>query len=123
MTATVILADRLAAAKVACRPQRSGRVRSVVGMSVTVEGVQAAIGEAVSVARPGQDLVAEVVAIDDDGLVCMPLGDLTGIRAEPRCSSPPTGYPCPWATPSRPGCWTLSAVPSTAAPAWRAYPG
>jgi flagellum-specific ATP synthase len=50
-------------------------------MSVTVEGVQAAIGEAVALYRPGGDLIAEVVAIDDDGLVCMPLGELSGIRS------------------------------------------
>ena len=50
-------------------------------MSVTVEGVQAAIGDAVTLARPGGELVAEVVAIDTDGLVCMPLGELAGVRA------------------------------------------
>jgi flagellum-specific ATP synthase len=50
-------------------------------MSVTVEGVQAAIGDAVTLARPGSELVAEVVAIDEDGLVCMPLGELAGVRS------------------------------------------
>jgi flagellum-specific ATP synthase len=71
----------LDAAKAAARPRVTGRIRSVVGMSVTVEGVQAAIGEAVALYRPGGDLIAEVVAIDDDGLVCMPLGELSGIRS------------------------------------------
>lgn len=75
------LRKRLDAAKLAARPRALGRVRSVVGMSVTVEGVQAAIGEAVALGRPGGDLLAEVVAIDEDGLVCMPLGELSGIRA------------------------------------------
>lgn len=75
------LAERLAHARVAARPRATGRVRSVVGMSVTVEGVRAAIGDAVSVARPGGDLTAEVVAIDDSGLICLPLGELGGIRA------------------------------------------
>ena len=46
-----------------------------------VEGVQAAIGDAVTLARPSGELVAEVVAIDEDGLVCMPLGELAGIRS------------------------------------------
>jgi flagellum-specific ATP synthase len=50
-------------------------------MSVTVEGVQAAIGDAVTLARPSGELVAEVVAIDEDGLLCLALGDLNGIRA------------------------------------------
>ena len=75
------LAERLDAAKAAAQPLSSGRVRSVVGLSVTVEGVQAAIGDAVTLARPGGELVAEVVAIDADGLVCMPLGELSGVRA------------------------------------------
>jgi flagellum-specific ATP synthase len=75
------LRERLDAAKAAARPRPSGRVRSVVGMSVTVEGVQAAIGDAVTLARPGGELVAEVVAIDEDGLVCMPLGELAGVRS------------------------------------------
>jgi flagellum-specific ATP synthase len=81
MSPAIALADRLAAATLAAQPRISGRVRSVVGMSVTVEGVQAAIGDAVSLARPGGDLIAEVVAIEEDGMVCMPLGDLAGIRA------------------------------------------
>jgi flagellum-specific ATP synthase len=81
VTAAICLRDRLDAARVAAQPRSSGRVRSVVGMSVTVEGVQAAIGEAVTLARPGGELVAEVVAIDEDGLVCMALGDLAGVRS------------------------------------------
>ncbi len=81
MSPAISLAERLDAAKLAARPRTTGRVRSVVGLSVTVEGVQAAIGEAVALARPGGELIAEVVAIDDDGLVCMPLGELAGIRA------------------------------------------
>jgi flagellum-specific ATP synthase len=81
VTAAICLRDRLDAAKAAAQPRSSGRVRSVVGMSVTVEGVQAAIGEAVTLARPGGELVAEVVAIDDGGLVCMPLGELAGVRS------------------------------------------
>jgi flagellum-specific ATP synthase len=75
------LRDRLDAAKSAAQPRSTGRVRSVVGLSVTVEGVQAAIGDAVTLARPGSELVAEVVAIDEDGLVCMPLGELAGVRS------------------------------------------
>ncbi len=72
---------RLEAAISAARPRPVGRVRSVVGLSILVEGVNAAIGEAVTLPAPSGELVAEVVAIDDDGLVCLPLGDLQGIRA------------------------------------------
>ena len=81
MSTAVRLAERLDAAKAAAQPLSSGRVRSVVGLSVTVEGIQGAIGDAVTLARPGGELVAEVVAIDADGLVCMPLGELSGVRA------------------------------------------
>jgi flagellum-specific ATP synthase len=81
MSPAIVLSERVDAAKRAARPRITGRVRSVVGMSVTVEGVEAAIGDAVVVARPGDELVAEVVAIGEDGLVCMPFGELVGIRA------------------------------------------
>jgi flagellum-specific ATP synthase len=81
MSTAIVLSERVDAAKRAARPRITGRVRSVVGMSVTVEGVEAAIGDAVVVARPGDELVAEVVAIGEDGLVCMPFGELVGIRA------------------------------------------
>ena len=77
----ISLEKRLDGAKQAAAPYSTGRVRSVVGMSVMVEGVQAAIGDAVTLARPSGELVAEVVAIDEDGLLCLALGDLNGIRA------------------------------------------
>jgi flagellum-specific ATP synthase len=81
VSAVISLQKRLDSAKQAAAPYATGRVRSVVGMSVTVEGVQAAIGDAVTLARPSGELVAEVVAIDEDGLLCLALGDLNGIRA------------------------------------------
>jgi flagellum-specific ATP synthase len=81
MSTVISLQKRLDGAKQAAAPYSTGRVRSVVGMSVMVEGVQAAIGDAVTLARPSGELVAEVVAIDEDGLLCLALGDLNGIRA------------------------------------------
>jgi flagellum-specific ATP synthase len=81
MSTVISLQKRLDGAKQAAAPYATGRVRSVVGMSVMVEGVQAAIGDAVTLARPSGELVAEVVAIDEDGLLCLALGDLSGIRA------------------------------------------
>ncbi len=81
MSPVISLQKRLDGAKQAAAPYATGRVRSVVGMSVMVEGVQAAIGDAVTLARPSGELVAEVVAIDEDGLLCLALGDLNGIRA------------------------------------------
>jgi flagellum-specific ATP synthase len=81
VSSVISLQKRLDGAKQAAAPYTTGRVRSVVGMSVMVEGVQAAIGDAVTLARPSGELVAEVVAIDEEGLLCLALGDLTGIRA------------------------------------------
>ncbi len=81
MSTVISLQKRLDGAKQAAAPYSTGRVRSVVGMSVMVEGVEAAIGDAVTLARPSGELVAEVVAIDEDGLLCLALGDLNGIRA------------------------------------------
>jgi flagellum-specific ATP synthase len=81
VSTVISLQKRLDGAKQAAAPYSTGRVRSVVGMSVMVEGVEAAIGDAVTLARPSGELVAEVVAIDEDGLLCLALGDLNGIRA------------------------------------------
>ncbi len=91
-----LLSHRLEAARAAVRPATWGRVRAVVGMSVTVDGVDAAIGEAVALERSdGARLVAEVVAIDDSGLVCMPLGELAGVRAGARAEALPGGLSIP----------------------------
>jgi flagellum-specific ATP synthase len=63
------------------RPRVFGRVSRVVGLNLEVEGLQLAIGSAVTVASTEGPLLAEVVAIRADGLVCMPLGELRGVRA------------------------------------------
>ncbi len=66
----------------AARPRASGRVTRVVGLNLEVEGLTAPIGSAVELPTVrGESLVAEVVALRDGGLVCMPLGDLSGIEA------------------------------------------
>jgi flagellum-specific ATP synthase len=68
----------LDAAAVAAAPRAVGRVEAVVGLHLDVAGLDAAVGDAVCV--DGR-IEAEVVAIRDGGVVCMPLGDLTGIKA------------------------------------------
>jgi flagellum-specific ATP synthase len=65
----------------AAKPRVFGRVARVVGLNLDVEGLQLPIGSAVTVDGADGPLTAEVVAIRDDGLVCMPLGELRGIRA------------------------------------------
>ena len=64
----------------AVAPRRTGRVTRLVGLRIEVEGVPAAVGEAVRIWRGGGVLDAEVVAVQGAALACMPLGDLAGVR-------------------------------------------
>jgi flagellum-specific ATP synthase len=80
----VTLAERMPSVLDAARPRVTGRVARVLGLNLEVAGIEAAIGDAVVVEAPGQPddvLLAEVVALRDDGAVCMPFGDLRGVRA------------------------------------------
>ncbi|MDA8266787.1 MAG: EscN/YscN/HrcN family type III secretion system ATPase, partial [Actinomycetota bacterium] len=61
-------------------PRRTGRVTRLVGLRVEVDGLEAAVGDAVRIWRGGGTLDAEVVAVQGSTLACMPLGDLTGVR-------------------------------------------
>ncbi|MBO9523535.1 MAG: FliI/YscN family ATPase [Nocardioidaceae bacterium] len=61
----------------AARPLRLGRVTELVGLHLRVRGLHAAVGDLVEV-EPG--VLAEVAASDPDGLVCLPLGETTGLR-------------------------------------------
>ncbi len=65
----------------AARPRRTGRVTRLVGLRLEVEGLEAAVGDAVVVHRAGGGtLPAEVVAVEGGRLACMPLGTLSGVR-------------------------------------------
>ena len=70
----------LEAAHRAAGPRRTGRVSKMVGLRLEVEGIEAAVGDAVRVWRDGGVLDAEVVAVQGSSLACMPLGELTGVR-------------------------------------------
>ena len=71
----------IATAVAAAAPRRTGRVAQVVGVNVEVTGIEPAIGEAVRIERHGHDdVLAEVVALRDRTAVCMPFGDLHGVR-------------------------------------------
>lgn len=71
---------RFGSARAAARAERVGQVASIVGLGVEVTGLQAAIGDLISVGEaPGID--AEVIATTRDGIRCMPLGTLTGVHA------------------------------------------
>ncbi len=70
----------LSAARQACQPRRTGRVSRLVGLRLEVEGIEAAVGDAVRVWRDGGILDAEVVAVQGESLACMPFGDLKGVH-------------------------------------------
>ncbi len=66
----------------AARPQRVGTVTSAVGLGLTVAGLDASVGEVLTVGAEGAGQTAvEVVATDASGVRCMPLGRLTGVTA------------------------------------------
>ena len=71
---------RLQDAVAAARPERVGRVASVVGLGVDVRGLVAAIGDTVRIGDTAP-VHAEVVAADTDRVRCMPFAATTGIGA------------------------------------------
>ncbi len=75
------LAERLERATRVCRPERLGVVRSAVGLSLDVAGVEAAVGDLVEVHGPSGPVAAEVIAVDGEVVRCMPLTHPVGLRA------------------------------------------
>jgi len=59
--------------------RRLGRLARVVGMEIEIRGVRAAIGDLVRIGAAPGGLLAEVVAVDDDRAVVMPLGSAEGL--------------------------------------------
>ncbi|OLF19357.1 FliI/YscN family ATPase [Actinophytocola xanthii] len=74
-----LLKDRIAKLLPAARPSVTGRVTGVVGLSVSVAGLTARVGDLVSIGTRPDDLLAEVVALGTDRVVCLPLGPLRGV--------------------------------------------
>ncbi|WP_411720318.1 FliI/YscN family ATPase [Mycetocola sp.] len=70
-------AQHFSSALLAARPERVGTVTSVVGLAVELRGLDSAVGDLITI---GDDVDAEVVATSRDGVRCMPLGRMTGIR-------------------------------------------
>ncbi len=81
-------AAALSRARLAARPQLTGSVVGAMGLTLTVDGVTAAVGDLVEV---GSGLLAEVVAVGRDRLTCMPLGEISGVHAGAPVR--PTGMP------------------------------
>ena len=65
----------------AARPRAQGRVARVVGLNLEIDGLQLPIGASVRINGEAGEVISEVVAVHSDGLVCMPLGELRGVRA------------------------------------------
>ena len=57
----------------AAAPTVTGRVTSAVGLSVDVDGLDLAVGEAVSLEGDAGSILAEVVALHGDAATCMPV--------------------------------------------------
>ncbi len=73
--------EMVQAAKEVASPRMTGRVSHMVGLTIEVEGLVAAVGDAVRVARGARGwLDAEVVAVHGSGLACMPFGNPRGVR-------------------------------------------
>ena len=77
---SIVPAALRAQLRAAIGPQRTGRVTRLVGLRVEVEGVDAAVGDAVRIWSGSVPLDAQVVAVDGKSLACMPFGELTGLR-------------------------------------------
>lgn len=57
-----------------------GKVKKVIGLTIEVEGIQAFIGEVCKIKlNSGKEVNAEVVGFTDNGVLLMPLGDITGV--------------------------------------------
>jgi flagellum-specific ATP synthase len=78
---TGLLEELTESAHAAARPLRYGRVDQVVGMSIEVSGLAAAVGDGVMLLVDDGPLEAEVVALRNGRAVCVPLGETTGLRA------------------------------------------
>jgi flagellum-specific ATP synthase len=82
VTATLLRPRGLDDALRRAAPQRVGVVTSAVGLGLTIAGLDAHVGEVVTVgAEDGPQTAVEVVATDVTGVRCMPLGRLTTVTA------------------------------------------
>lgn len=68
------------AARAAVAPEQFGLLTELLGLRLRVVGIRAAVGDLVEV-RSQPPVLAEVVASNAAGLVCLPLGSTTGLRA------------------------------------------
>jgi flagellum-specific ATP synthase len=76
---SVLTGSLRARALQAVRPVQLGRVAELLALHLRVTGLSAAVGDLVEVAGP-VPVLAEVAASGPGGVVCLPLGDTSGLR-------------------------------------------
>lgn len=64
----------------AARPARYGHITQMVGMSIEVAGISAAIGDGLVLLPDDNRVDAEVVALREDRAICLAFGETTGLR-------------------------------------------
>lgn len=65
----------------AAAPIRVGSVAAVLGLGLDIEGLDAGVGDVVTVGEGAAMIHAEVVAATRDGIRCMPYGPMAGLSA------------------------------------------
>ena len=65
----------LTRARAAARPEITGSVSGAMGLTLSVDGISAAVGDLVEVNPGDRGLLAEVVAVGRERLTCMPMFD------------------------------------------------
>lgn len=81
LTTPVTLTDAWSKIINEAQPERVGRVRAAVGLSLEVDGLDCAIGDIVRIGSGDAAIPAEVVATSGRTLRCMPLAHTQGLRA------------------------------------------
>ncbi len=76
---TDVFGERMRAALVAAKPLARGKVIGAVGLRVTVSGLSARVGDLLRMGDGPDTVLAEVAALDNDRLSCLPLGPIAGL--------------------------------------------
>ncbi|MEO7125510.1 MAG: FliI/YscN family ATPase [Nakamurella sp.] len=80
------IARSIRAATTAARPEVSGTVTEVRGLSITVRGLSARVGDVIRIGSE-HPVPAEVVAVQAQSVICLPLGQVNGIGSGDRAVS------------------------------------
>ena len=104
---TSVLDELREPALAAARPRPYGQVDQVVGMSIKISGVPAAVGDGLVLHTDDGPLQAEVVALHDGKAVCVALGETGGLAGRDAGDARrPAALDPRAARGSWGGCWT-----------------